>query len=150
LITLVNIGDEWDKYAKDNGFWNYSEKKRQTLQSKSSGKPEYTPSISALERQLIVEISNGADGATQKDALAKAEKTYGQAVAGEKQALLVAEISKEAFGQASTLQALTDEMKQMNGFFLGFQKQFRTLLEDVPGVPGTKACVKLNQKKQCS
>lgn len=150
LITLGNIGDEWDKYAKDNGFWNYSEKKRQTLQSKSSGKPEYTPSISALERQLIVEISNGADGATQKDALAKAEKTYGQAVAGEKQALLVAEISKEAFGQASTLQALTDEMKQMNGFFLGFQKQFRTLLEDVPGVPGTKACVKLNQKKQCS
>lgn len=151
LIKLGNIGDEWDRYAKDNGFWNYSEKKKQILQAKDNGgKIVYTPTITALERQLIVEIGAGSDDTTQQNVLAKAEKSYGQIITGEKQQLLVAEISKEAFGQASTLQALTDEMKQMNGFFLGFQKQLRTLFEDVPGVPGTKACVKLNNKEQCS
>jgi hypothetical protein len=151
LMTLTNVGDEWDRYAKDNGFWNYSEKKRQVLQAKQNGgTPTYTPSISAIERQLMVEIQSASEKATQQSVLAKAEEAYGKTVAGEKYEILKAEIAKEAFGQASTLQALNDEMRKMNSYFSSFQKMFKTLLEDVPGMPGTKACVKLNQKQQCS
>jgi hypothetical protein len=50
----------------------------------------------------------------------------------------------------STIQVLDSEMKQMNKFFEGFQKQFRTLLEDVPGLNSTKACIKLKEKKVCT
>jgi hypothetical protein len=40
-------------------------------------------------------------------------------------------------------------MAAMNGYFLGMQKIFRSLNEDVPGTNSTKACALIKEKKEC-
>jgi hypothetical protein len=151
LITLGNITDEWDKYAAQNGAWNYNEKKRLQLEAAKSKKPvNLMPIMSDLERMLIVEIANSPDGQTQANLIGKASESYAVQKLQEAQEMLTVEISKDAYNEVSTIQVLDSEMKQMNKFFEGFQKQFRTLLEDVPGLNSTKACIKLKEKKVCT
>ena len=151
LITLGNITDEWDKYAAQNGAWNYNEKKRLQLEAAKSKKPaNLLPIMSDLERMLIVEIANSPDSQTQANLIGKASESYAVQKLQEAQEMLTVEISKDAYNEVSTIQVLDSEMKQMNKFFEGFQKQFRTLLEDVPGLNSTKACVKLKEKKVCT
>jgi hypothetical protein len=150
LMTVGNIADEWNKFAAQNGAWNYNEKERRRLEAAKSGKTDPTPIMSDLERMLIVEIANAKDGQSIAESMSKASNSYNTQKQQEAQEMLVAEIAKEAYGEVDTLKALEDEMKQMNKYFDGFQKQIRTLLEDVPGLSSTKACVKLKEKKVCT
>lgn len=150
LMTVGNIADEWDKFAAQNGAWNYNETKRRQAASKSGNTTPQAPIMSDLERMLIVEIANAPDGQNLATSMAKASDSYVAQQKKEAQEMLVAEIAKDAFNEVDTLKALEDEMKQMNKYFDGFQKQIRTLLEDVPGLSSTKACVKLKEKKVCT
>jgi len=151
LVTLGNITDEWASYAAKEGAWNYGEKERRRLEALKTGKPPDTSAIpDTIERQLLIEINNAPDNATQATTLAKATTADDAAKAQANQEQLVAEISKDAYGQVDTLKALDDEMKAMNNYFSGFQKSMRTLLEDVPGIASTKACVKMNDIKECT
>lgn len=151
LVTLGNITDEWASYAAKNGAWNYGEKERRRLEALKTGKPVDTSAIpDTIERQLLIEISNAPDNSSQAEVQAKSRTADDTAKAQATQEQLVAEISKDAYGQVDTLKALDDEMKAMNKYFDGFQKSMRTLLEDVPGIASTKACVKLNETKVCT
>lgn len=151
LVTLGNITDEWASYAAKEGAWNYGEKERRRLDALKTGKPVDTSAIpDTIERQLLIEINNAPDNSTQADVLTKARTADDTAKAQETQDQLVAEISKDAYGQVDTLQALDDEMQSMNKYFDGFQRSMRTLLEDVPGLSSTKACVKLNNTQVCT
>lgn len=46
--------------------------------------------------------------------------------------------------------AILIELDQMNYYFNNFKDIFRSLHEDVPGIPGISACTVLNNKKSCS
>lgn len=151
LTQLGNISDEWNKYAEKNGFWNYSEKQTRKKQAEATGKPvDNSPVMSETERMLEVELLNAPDGASQSDIMAATSAAYLAVQAAQTQEMLTLEISKDAYGAVDTLKALDDEMKAMNNYFDGFRKQFLTLLEDVPGLISSKACVKLNGKKECT
>lgn len=151
LVTLGNISDEWAKYAAQNGAWNYGEKERRRLEALKNNTPINTsPIASNLEREILVSISTAADNTSQGNVLAKAVSADATAKATANEAIIVLEVSKDAQGQIDTFKALDDEMKTMNKYFDGFQKSFRTLLEDVPGLASTKACVKLNAKQVCT
>ena len=151
LVTLGNITDEWASYAAKNGAWNYGEKERRRLEALKINKPVDTSAIpDTIERQLIIEINNAPAKASQGKVVEAARTADDKAKAEATQVQLVAEISKDAFGQVDALKALDDEMKAMNKYFEGFQKNMRTLLEDVPGIASTKACVKLNSKQVCT
>ena len=108
--------------------------------------------VKAREEQLISlgHFENAGDNATQADILDRARTADDKTKAQEAQEQLVAEISKDAFGQVSTINTLDTEMKSMTMFFDSIQKNIRTLLEDVPGLTSTKACVKLDETKVCT
>lgn len=151
LVTLGNITDEWDKYAAQNGAWNYNEQKRRQLEAGKSKKPaDLTPIMGDMERVLLVELANSRDDVTQAEILGKSADSYATQKLQEAQEMLVAEIARDAYTEVDTLKVLKDEMLQMNKFFDGFQKQLRTLLEKVPGLSSTQACVKLKEKKACT
>lgn len=151
LVTLGNISDEWGKYAEKNGFWTYGEEEARKKQAEATGKPvDTSPVMAESERMLVVELLNAPDGATQSDIMAKTATAYQAVQAKQTQEMLVLEISKDASGAVDTMKALDDEMKAMNKYFDGFRKLMLTLLEDVPGLTSTKACVKLNDKQACT
>lgn len=151
LVTLGNIADEWNKYAEKNGFWNYNEDERKKLEAKNTGKPYIpAPTVSDAERMLTIAIKNAPDNATQDEIIKATFDAYVNQKEQESQEMLVLGISKDAYGEVDPMKALDDEMKQMNKYFDGFRKQFLTLLQDVPGLVATKACVKLNDKQQCT
>jgi hypothetical protein len=151
LVTLGNITDEWSSYSSKYGGWTYGEKERRRLEALKINKPvDTSPIPDTIERQLMIEINNSPDNSSQGDVLSKARTADDTAKIADAQEELVAEISKDAYGQVDTLKALDDEMKSMNKYFDGFQRSMRTLLEDVPGLASTKACVKLNDTKECT
>ena len=151
LLKLGNITDEWDKYAQLNGAWNYDEKNRRILGAAKSGQPvDESPIPSDAERMLEVAITNAPDTATQAQIMNSASQAIAAQQNNEAQNMLVAEISKSAYEEVDTLKALTDEMDAMNTYFQGFQNQMRTLLEDVPGLISSKACVKIKSKQECT
>ena len=151
LVTFGNISDEWSSYASKNGAWNYGEKERRRLAAQKTSQPVDTSAIpDSIENQLLIEINNAGDNATQADILDRARTADDKTKAQEAQEQLVAEISKDAFGQVSTINTLDTEMKSMTMFFDSIQKNIRTLLEDVPGLTSTKACVKLDETKVCT
>lgn len=151
LVTLGNITDEWDKYAEKNGFWTYNEDERKKLEAKNAGKPYVpAPTVSDAERMLTIAIQNAPDNASQDEIIKATFDAYVNQKERESQEMLVLGISKDAYGEVDPMKALDDEMKQMNKYFDGFRKQFLTLLQDVPGLVATKACVKLKDKQQCT
>lgn len=151
LVTLGNITDEWDKYAEKNGFWNYGEKESRKATAAATGQPEdKSPIMSETQRMLEIEIINAPDGASQAQIMDKTSQAYQAVQAAQTQEMLVLEISKDAYGAVDTLKALDDEMKAMNTYFDGFRKLILTLLEEVPGLISSKACVKLNGKQACT
>ncbi len=151
LVTLGNIGDEWDKYAEKNGAWNYNEKERRRLEAEKAGKEVVkTPVQKNSERMLTIALLNSPAGASLGSVLNETIDANAAQTNKESQEQLVAEIAKDAYGEVDAMKALDDEMKQMNKFFDGFKKQFLTLLDDVPGLMASKACVKLNDKQECT
>jgi len=151
LVTLGTIGDEWDKYEEKYGFWNYGEKQSRQAAAAASGKPEdKSPIMSETQRLLEIEIVNAPDGTTQADIMAKTSQAYDAVQSAQTQEMLVLEIAKDAYSSVDSLKALDDEMKAMNTYFDGFRKLILTLLEDVPGLISSKACVKLNSKQACT
>ncbi len=151
MINMGNIADEWDKYAQVNGLWNYSEIKRRQLEAKEgTNKGNKTPIMSTAQRMLEVVINNAPDGATQAEIMNKTSQALTAEQSAETQEMLVAEIAKDAYAEVDSMKALEDEMKAMNDFFENFQKQIRTLIEDVPGLVSSKACEKLDTKKACT
>lgn len=151
LMSLGNIGDEWDKYASKYGGWNYDEKKKRDLVSKATGKPvDTSPLMSDVERMLEVQLANSNDNTTIGQIMAQTADGYDAKKARETQEQLVAEVANDAYGEIDTLRVLDEQMQQMNQFFEGFKNQIRTLNEDVPGLNSSKACVKLQNKQQCT
>ena len=142
LITKTS--KEWDLYScKQNP--------QKCLDDKAAAAKKSTaPTPTALERELIISVSNASDDATQTTIWSQGRSAVDDEAAKTNKELLILSASTDAMAQTSTIQALDKEMKQMNMFFDTFRKLFMTLNETVPGMASTKACEKLKNKEMCT
>lgn len=151
LLTVGNITDEWAKFSKENGFWNYAQKTKRQLDAAKTGKPvDVSPLPSQMDNYIELEASIAADNRSQAEVFKKVQDTAAADLAKQTYDTLVATVSGDAYGAVEPLKDLKDQMKQMNDYFTTFQRQFRTLTEKVPGINSTLACNKLKEKQVCS
>ena len=151
LLTVGNITDEWNKFAKENGFWNYAQKTKRQLEAAKTGKPvDPSPLPSQVDNYVELEASIASDNRSQAEIFKKVQNNAASDLAQQTYDTLVASVSGDAYGAVEPLKDLKDQMKQMNDYFTTFQRQFRTLTEKVPGINSTLACNKLKEKQVCS
>ncbi len=151
LLTVGNITDEWAKFSKENGFWNYAQKTKRQLEAAKTGKPvDPSPLPSQVDNYVELEASLAGDSASQAQIFKKIQNNATADLAKQTYDTLVSSVSGDAYGAVEPLKDLKDQMKQMNDYFTTFQKQFRTLTEKVPGIYSSLACNKLKEKQVCS
>lgn len=109
---------------------------------------ESPPSLE--ERVLLRELSMMPEGTTFSTL--QTNVNNGQAAVAAPAAANAKEITTERSQNATIAlyRALLVELDQMNFYFNNFRDIFRSLHENVPGIPGTAACTVLKNKKTCS